>query len=223
MEFRRGAHAWYRVGSAHEPAHQQGFAHLFEHLMFEGSEHQPDGYFRPLQEIGARVNGSTNKDRTNYYEQVPAQYLEAMLWTHRERMAFPVVDQEVFDRDVVLVPLYVPRRIAVHSSRVTGIRLGVDVYHVDLEHDVRDFLVTDPRFLALSTSDDGRVAGEKLLVRQDGDDLDLALFLDDELLARLDDRELRGERRRLRAAAARAPRRASSTLPARSARAASGA
>ena len=67
--------------------------------------------------------------------------------------------------------------------------LLADVYHVDLEHDVRDFLVTDPRFLALSTSDDGRVAGEKLLVRQDGDDLDLALFLDDDLLARLAERD----------------------------------
>jgi hypothetical protein len=67
--------------------------------------------------------------------------------------------------------------------------LLADVYHVDLEHDVRDFLVTDPRFLSLSTTDDGRVTREKLLVHQDGDDLDLALFLDDELLARLAERD----------------------------------
>ena len=58
---------WYHVGSKNETPGHTGFAHLFEHLMFEGSKHHDKGYFPPLQGAGASLNGSTNADRTNYW------------------------------------------------------------------------------------------------------------------------------------------------------------
>ena len=61
---------WYQVGSKNEQPGRTGFAHLFEHLMFEGSAHHDSGYFRPLQEVGGLLNGSTNTDRTNYWDGV---------------------------------------------------------------------------------------------------------------------------------------------------------
>ena len=63
---------WYHVGSRNEKPGRTGFAHLFEHMMFQGSEHHDDEYFKPLQKVGGRVNGSTNNDRTNYWENVPS-------------------------------------------------------------------------------------------------------------------------------------------------------
>ncbi len=72
---------WYHVGSANEPAGKSGFAHLYEHLMFNGSEHRDDEWFPPLQEIGASaVNGATSFDQTYYYEVVPTGGLERALW-----------------------------------------------------------------------------------------------------------------------------------------------
>ena len=67
---------WYHVGSKNEHPGRTGFAHLFEHLMFEGSQHYDTGYFHPLQEAGAALNGSTNPDRTNYWEVVPTNALD---------------------------------------------------------------------------------------------------------------------------------------------------
>ena len=63
----------YLVGSAHERPGRTGFAHLFEHLMFQGSKNFNDEYFKPLEPIGARVNGTTSTDRTTYYQQVPSE------------------------------------------------------------------------------------------------------------------------------------------------------
>ena len=101
-----GVSVWYHVGSKNERLGRTGLAHLFEHLMFEGSEHHDKGYFRPLQEAGAAVNGSTNSDRTNYWEVVPTNALELALWMESDRMAFllPALSQEKFEnqRDVVL-------------------------------------------------------------------------------------------------------------------------
>ena len=71
---------WYQVGSKDERAGLTGFAHLFEHLMFQGSEHMNDDYFVPLQKIGAEINGTTNTDRTNYFEGVPSEQLPLALW-----------------------------------------------------------------------------------------------------------------------------------------------
>jgi zinc protease len=97
---------WYHVGSKNEAPGRTGFAHLFEHLMFEGSAHHDSGYFGPLQQAGGTLNGSTNPDRTNYWEVVPASALELALWMESDRMGFllPALTEEKFNnqRDVVL-------------------------------------------------------------------------------------------------------------------------
>jgi zinc protease len=97
---------WYHVGSKNEKPGSTGFAHLFEHLMFEGSEHHDRGYFPPLQGAGASLNGSTNADRTNYWEVVPSNALELALWMESDRMGFllPALTEAKFanQRDVVL-------------------------------------------------------------------------------------------------------------------------
>ena len=78
---------WYNVGSKDEPAGKTGFAHLFEHLMFNGSENSPGDYFEPLREIGATdLNGTTWFDRTNYFQTVPRPALETGLWLESDRM-----------------------------------------------------------------------------------------------------------------------------------------
>jgi zinc protease len=95
----------YLVGSANERAGRSGFAHLFEHLMFQGSKHFDNEYFQPFEPIGAAVNGTTNQDRTNYFERVPANYLELALWMESDRMfhLLPALTQKKLDnqRDVV--------------------------------------------------------------------------------------------------------------------------
>jgi zinc protease len=97
---------WYHVGSKNEQPGHTGFAHLFEHLMFEGSEHYDRGYFQPLQGAGATLNGSTNADRTNYWEVVPSNALELALWMESDRMGYllPALTEAKFSnqRDVVL-------------------------------------------------------------------------------------------------------------------------
>jgi zinc protease len=97
---------WYHVGSKNESPGRTGFAHLFEHLMFEGSEHYDRGYFQPLQGAGATLNGSTNADRTNYWEVVPSNALELALWMESDRMGYllPALTEAKFanQRDVVL-------------------------------------------------------------------------------------------------------------------------
>ncbi len=97
---------WYHVGSKNERPGHTGFAHLFEHLMFEGSQHHDRGYFQPLQGAGATLNGSTNADRTNYWEVVPSGALELALWMESDRMGYllPALTQAKFSnqRDVVL-------------------------------------------------------------------------------------------------------------------------
>ena len=79
---------WYHVGSKNEQPGRTGFAHLFEHLMFEGSQHHDSGYFAPLQGAGGSLNGSTNADRTNYWEVVPSNALELALWMESDRMGY---------------------------------------------------------------------------------------------------------------------------------------
>ena len=77
---------WYHVGSKDEEMGRTGFAHLFEHVMFEGSENHNSSFFEPLQKAGANLNGSTTPDRTNYWEDVPSNYLELALWLESDRM-----------------------------------------------------------------------------------------------------------------------------------------
>jgi len=97
---------WYRVGSANENKGKTGFAHLFEHMMFQGSQNIPkEGHFRFIQEAGGSLNGSTSTDRTNYYETVPANYLELALWLESDRMGFmlPGLTQEKLDNQKEVV------------------------------------------------------------------------------------------------------------------------
>lgn len=80
---------WYDVGAKHEPKGSTGFAHLFEHLMFNGSENAPDDFFEPLKQVGATdFNGTTNLDRTNYFETVPTGALERALFLESDRMGY---------------------------------------------------------------------------------------------------------------------------------------
>ncbi len=96
---------WYHVGSKDEEAGKTGFAHLFEHVMFEGSKNHDASYFDPLQKVGANLNGSTTPDRTNYWENVPSNYLELALWLESDRMGYllEVLTERKLDvqRDVV--------------------------------------------------------------------------------------------------------------------------
>ena len=90
----------YHVGSAREQQGKSGFAHFFEHMMFQGSKHVGDQqHFRLITEAGGNLNGSTNRDRTNYYETVPANQLQKMLWLESDRMGFllDAVSQRKFE------------------------------------------------------------------------------------------------------------------------------
>ena len=97
---------WYHVGSKNERPGSTGFAHLFEHLMFEGSEHHDHGYFPPLQRAGGLLNGSTSTDRTNYWEVVPTGALDLALWMESDRMGYllPALTGKKFEnqREVVI-------------------------------------------------------------------------------------------------------------------------
>jgi predicted Zn-dependent peptidase len=97
---------WYGVGSRNEPAGKTGFAHLFEHMMFQGSAHVPKNkHFELIEGVGGTLNASTWFDRTNYFDTVPSHDLELALWLESDRMGWmlPAMDQEKLDnqRDVV--------------------------------------------------------------------------------------------------------------------------
>lgn len=80
---------WYKVGSANEKPDKTGFAHLFEHMMFQGSQNiDKEMHFKYVQEAGGNLNGSTSMDRTNYYESLPPDSLELALWLESDRMGF---------------------------------------------------------------------------------------------------------------------------------------
>jgi zinc protease len=91
---------WYHVGSKNEKIGRTGFAHLFEHLMFNGSEHYNDDYFKPLEKVGATdLNGTTNFDRTNYFQNVPTSALDLVLFLESDRMGhlLGAIDQARLD------------------------------------------------------------------------------------------------------------------------------
>ena len=106
---------WYHVGSGDEVVGRSGFAHLFEHMMFQGSKNlcaafkasdMCDKHFEVLRKIGAdEVNGTTNPDRTNYYEVVPSNQLEAALWLESDRMAYmlDLLDKKALDNQIDVV------------------------------------------------------------------------------------------------------------------------
>ena len=91
---------WYHVGSKNEKVGKTGFAHLFEHLMFNGTENYNSEYFEPFEKIGSTdQNGTTNSDRTNYFQNVPTNAVDLALWMESDRMGhlLGVVDQEKLD------------------------------------------------------------------------------------------------------------------------------
>ncbi|MEZ4415541.1 MAG: pitrilysin family protein [Gemmatimonadota bacterium] len=101
-----GVNLWYGVGSRNEPEGLTGFAHLFEHMMFQGSAHVPKNrHFELVERAGGSLNASTWFDRTNYYETLPSHHLELALWLEADRMGWmlPAMTQEKLDnqRDVV--------------------------------------------------------------------------------------------------------------------------
>ncbi|WP_251567031.1 pitrilysin family protein [Erythrobacter sp. 3-20A1M] len=101
-----GVSVWYKVGSKNEPKGKTGFAHLFEHLMFNGSEHSPGDFFEPLQQVGATdFNGTTWFDRTNYFETVPTGALDRALFLESDRMGYLLgaITQEKLDNQIGVV------------------------------------------------------------------------------------------------------------------------
>ena len=103
---------WYEIGSKLDPEGRSGFAHLFEHILSRKTLNMPLNMIYDLTaDVGGTRNASNSPDRTNYFEIVPAEYLEAMLWTHRERMAFPVVDQQVFETERSVVKEELRQRV----------------------------------------------------------------------------------------------------------------
>src|SRR6185312_6585768 len=98
---------WYHVGSGDEVPGRSGFAHLFEHMMFQGSKNTgADAHFKILRQIGAsNVNGTTNTDRTNYFEVVPSNQLETALWLESDRMGhlLDVLDKKELENQIDVV------------------------------------------------------------------------------------------------------------------------
>jgi zinc protease len=97
---------WYRVGSSYERKGKSGLAHLFEHMMFQGSQNVPkEMHFRFIQEAGGNLNGSTSFDRTNYYEKVPSNFLELIFWLESDRMGFllPALTDEKLSNQIEVV------------------------------------------------------------------------------------------------------------------------
>src|SRR5918993_1184262 len=100
----------YHVGSAREEICKSGFAHFFEHMLFQGSDNVGDEqHFKIVTEAGGTLNGSTNRDRTNYYQTVPSNQLEKMLWLEADRMGFFL--------DAVTQPKFEVQRSTVKNER----------------------------------------------------------------------------------------------------------
>jgi zinc protease len=121
---------WYDVGSKHDPEGRSGFAHLFEHILSRKTVNMPYNMINKLTEdVGGIRNASTWYDRTNYYEIVPARYLETMLWTHAERMARPVVDAQVFENERNVVKEELRQRVlAPPYGRMFSFVIGENSY-----------------------------------------------------------------------------------------------
>ena len=147
---------WYHVGSKNEVRGRTGLAHLFEHLMFEGSEHQPRSFFEPLQEAGGTLNGSTSADRTNYWEVVPKDATARALWMEADRMGWllPALSDARFatQRDVVL-----NERRQSYENRPYGLAQFalLDAIFPD-DHPYHWPTIGDPEDLRAATADDAR-------------------------------------------------------------------
>jgi zinc protease len=121
---------WYDVGSANEPAGRSGFAHLFEHMLFQETEALGKGEFMNLiQEAGGTLNGTTNTDRTMYYEVVPSNRVNLALWMEAERMGRLRVTDENFQREREVVKE--ERRMRIDNAPYMNGMLTLDTLHTD--------------------------------------------------------------------------------------------
>ena len=152
---------WYHVGSRNEAPGRSGLAHLFEHLMFKGAQHQPRGFFEPLQEAGGSLNGSTSADRTNYWSVVPTGATELALWMEADRMGWlvPALSAERFEteREVVL-----NERRQSYDNRPYGLAsfaLAEAIYPAD--HPYHWPTIGYPSDLRAATVDDARAFFER--------------------------------------------------------------
>jgi predicted Zn-dependent peptidase len=123
---------WYDVGSANEAVRRSGFAHLFEHMLFQETENLPKGAFDTyLEEAGGQLNGTTNQDRTMYYEIVPSNRVNLALWLEAERMARLKVTKENFEREREVVKE--ERRMRIDNAPYGNGFLMLDTLHTDYQ------------------------------------------------------------------------------------------
>ncbi len=121
---------WYHVGSKNETPGRTGFAHLFEHMMFQGSKNYGDGYLGAMEDAGANVNGTTNEDRTYYYEVVPSNFLERALYLEADRMGglLDAMSQEKLDNQRDVVKNERRQRVDNQPYGTAGERIGEIMY-----------------------------------------------------------------------------------------------
>jgi zinc protease len=127
---------WYGVGSKNDPAGRSGFAHLFEHLMFKGTRDMPPEFIdRLTEDVGGSNNASTNDDYTNYFEVVPANHLERLLWAESERLGGLVVDEANFKSERAVVEEELRQRVLadpygrLYSLDIPEASFAVHPYH----------------------------------------------------------------------------------------------
>jgi zinc protease len=178
---------WYGVGSRDEEPGRTGFAHLFEHLMFQGSPAQPDEFFAPLERVGAQINGTTNVDRTNYFEVLPRENLPLALFLEADRMKglLEVLDQKKLDNQREVVRNERRQRIENPPYGDVRLLLAKQLYppghgyhhptigsHQDLEaaslQDVRDFFASwyvPSRAVLVIAGDFERTTARELVAR----------------------------------------------------------
>src|SRR5690349_6088057 len=123
---------WYHVGSGYETPGKSGFAHLFEHMLFQGSQHVgSDRHFDVLKQIGAsQINGSTNPDRTNYFQVVPSNQLDTVLWLESDRMGYmlPMLTQDSLTNQIDVVRNERRQRYDNVAYRLSDLRLSEMMY-----------------------------------------------------------------------------------------------
>ena len=146
---------WYAVGSRNEPPGRTGFAHLFEHMMFQGSAHvSKNGHFRQIEGVGGSANATTWFDRTNYFQTVPSHHLDLALWLESDRMGWmlPAMTAEKLEnqRQVVLnerMERYENQPYGDWDERVQSLLFPAD-------HPYRHTVIGSPEDIAAATLDD---------------------------------------------------------------------
>ena len=121
----------YHVGSAREETGRSGFAHLFEHMMFQGSQHVGDNeHFKIVTQAGGSMNGATNRDMTYYYQTVPSNHLEKVLWLEADRMGFllPALTSKKFENQRAVVKNERSQRVDNRPYGQVGEQLGASLY-----------------------------------------------------------------------------------------------